>query len=94
MASRSPDHGAIAAELAFFGSRVLHPATLLPAVEKEIHVRVLNTNRRDYPGTVIGSALAKHPEFTSIAYNERQAVLTIVEPRTIERVVVLPAEGR
>jgi len=42
-----------ASELAYYGGRVLHPSTLLPAIRKNIPVRVLNTNRPDHPGTVI-----------------------------------------
>ena len=42
-----------AAELAYFGARVLHPSTLLPAVEKNIPVVVLNSRRPDVPGTRI-----------------------------------------
>jgi len=76
-----------AAELAYFGSRVLHPATLVPAIEKDISVRVLNTNRPDHRGTVIESAPAPKPSpVTSIAYKEDQTVLTIVEPRMFEQV--------
>lgn len=76
-----------AAELAFFGSRVLHPATLLPAIDKDIAVRVLNTNRPDHPGTVITASPPDSAEpFTSIAYKENQAVLTISEPRMFEQV--------
>lgn len=76
-----------AAELAYFGSRVLHPATLVPAIEKNISVRVLNTNRPDHPGTVIEGAPAPKPSpVTSIAYKEDQTVLTITEPRMFEQV--------
>lgn len=76
-----------AAELAYFGSRVLHPATLVPAIDKNISVRVLNTNRPDHPGTVIESAPAPKPSpVTSIAYKEDQTVLTITEPRMFEQV--------
>ena len=32
-----------ASELAYFGARILHPKTLLPAIQREIPVRVLNT---------------------------------------------------
>ena len=32
-----------AAELAYFGAKVLHPATILPAVKKNIPVLVLNS---------------------------------------------------
>jgi aspartate kinase len=42
-----------AAELAYFGARVLHPATILPAVRKKIPVHVLNSFRPDQPGTLI-----------------------------------------
>lgn len=76
-----------AAELAYFGSRVLHPATLVPAIDANISVRVLNTNRPDHPGTVIESAPAPKPSpVTSIAYKEGQSVLTITEPRMFEQV--------
>jgi len=44
-----------AAELAYFGAKVLHPSTLLPAVEKNIPIVVLNSRRPDVPGTRIVS---------------------------------------
>ncbi len=66
-----------AAELAYFGSRVLHPGTLLPAMAARIPVRVLNTNRPDHPGTVIAESAQNPNEVTSIAYKEGQHVLTI-----------------
>jgi aspartate kinase len=42
-----------AAELAYFGAKVLHPATLLPAVRKNIPVVVLNTMKPEDEGTRI-----------------------------------------
>jgi len=42
-----------AAELAYFGAKVLHPSTLLPAIEKNIPVVVLNSRRPDVAGTRI-----------------------------------------
>lgn len=42
-----------ASELAYFGARVLHPKTLLPAMEHGIPVRVLNTSRPFDPGSFI-----------------------------------------
>jgi aspartate kinase len=44
-----------AAELAYFGAKVLHPATVLPAIEKNIPVRILNSRRPDSEGTLIVS---------------------------------------
>ncbi len=45
-----------ASELAYFGARVLHPKTLLPAMERKIPVRVLNTARPEDPGSLITAA--------------------------------------
>ncbi len=42
-----------AAELAYFGGKVLHPKTIEPAMEKDIPVRVKNTFEPDHPGTLI-----------------------------------------
>jgi aspartate kinase len=42
-----------ASELAFFGAKVIHPATMLPAVEKNIPIRVLNTFNPSARGTRI-----------------------------------------
>lgn len=42
-----------AAELAYFGAKVLHPKTIAPAVEQKIPIRVLNTHNVESPGTLI-----------------------------------------
>lgn len=42
-----------AAELAYFGAKVLHPATIFPAVKKNIPVVVLNSKNPTSPGTLI-----------------------------------------
>jgi aspartate kinase len=44
-----------AAEMAYFGAKVLHPATVLPAVEKNIPVVILNSRRPEAGGTRIAS---------------------------------------
>jgi aspartate kinase len=44
-----------AAELAYFGAKVLHPATVVPAIEKNIPVLILNSRRPELPGTRIVS---------------------------------------
>jgi aspartate kinase len=51
-----------AAELAYFGAKVLHPSTIFPAVKKDIPVVVLNSKRPDNSGTRIVS----HPPKTHI----------------------------
>jgi aspartate kinase len=71
-----------AAELAYFGSRVLHPSTLLPAMQKRIPVRVMNTNRPELSGTVIHEAGPENPNaITSIAYKERQLLVSLTSTR-------------
>ena len=40
-----------AAELAYFGAKVLHPSTVIPAVEQNIPVLILNSRRPEVPGT-------------------------------------------
>ncbi len=45
-----------AAELAWFGAKVLHPKTIAPAVEQNIPVRVLNTHNVTSPGTLVTAA--------------------------------------
>jgi len=42
-----------ASELAYFGAKVLHPKTLLPAIDRAIPVRILNTAHPDEPGSLI-----------------------------------------
>jgi aspartate kinase len=46
-----------AAELAYFGAKVLHPATVVPAMEKNIPVLILNSCRPEVPGTRIVAAM-------------------------------------
>jgi aspartate kinase len=45
-----------ASELAYFGAKVLHPSTILPAVAKNIPVRILNSRRPENGGTLITAA--------------------------------------
>jgi aspartate kinase len=71
-----------AAELAFFGARVLHPKTLAPAIERGIPVRVLNTARPERPGTVIlAAAPPEGGPVKSIAYKEDMIVVNLVSAR-------------
>ncbi|HRE41136.1 MAG TPA: lysine-sensitive aspartokinase 3 [Ignavibacteria bacterium] len=42
-----------AAELAFFGAKVLHPSTIEPAIKNNIPVRILNSHKPEKTGTII-----------------------------------------
>lgn len=46
-----------AAELAYFGAKILHPSCVLPAKLNNIPVRLLNTMQPDAPGTLIDNRL-------------------------------------
>ena len=73
-----------ASELAYFGAKVLHPATILPAVEKNIPVLVLNSRDAQNEGTRI-TALAPHcrSPFKSIAAKKRLTIIDIVANRML-----------
>jgi aspartate kinase len=73
-----------AAELAYFGAKVLHPATVLPAIEKNIPVRILNSRRPEVEGTLI---VAEAPPSTapirSIACKKNITLVNIVSTRML-----------
>ena len=73
-----------AAELAYFGAKVLHPATILPAVKKNIPVLVLNSRNPQNEGTRIIS-LAPHcrSPFKSIAAKRRLTIIDVVASRML-----------
>jgi aspartate kinase len=73
-----------AAELAYFGAKVLHPATILPAVKKNIPVLVLNSRNADCEGTRIIS-LPPHCKspFKSIAVKKKLSIIDVVAGRML-----------
>jgi aspartate kinase len=74
-----------AAELAYFGAKVLHPSTILPAIQKNIPVRVLNSKRPEGDGTLITQTAAARSSciVKSIAYKERLTVITVQSTRML-----------
>ena len=73
-----------AAELAYFGAKVLHPATILPAVQKNIPVWVLNSRNALNEGTVITAMPpACASPFKSIAVKKRLTIIDIVASRML-----------
>jgi len=73
-----------AAELAYFGAKVLHPATVLPAVQKNIPVFILNSRNPDCEGTRI-TARAPHcrNSFKAIAAKKRITIIDVAAPRML-----------
>lgn len=73
-----------AAELAYFGAKVLHPATILPAVQKSIPVWVLNSRNAKNEGTKITATPVKCVSpFKSIAAKKRLTIIDIVASRML-----------
>ena len=73
-----------AAELAYFGAKVLHPATVLPAVEKNIPVLVLNSRNPSNEGTRIVARTPKSKSlFKAIAAKQRITIIEIVAARML-----------
>jgi aspartate kinase len=73
-----------AAELAYFGAKVLHPATVLPAIQKNIPVYILNSRNATCEGTRI-TARAPHCKnfFKAIAAKKRITIIDIAAPRML-----------
>ncbi len=68
-----------AAELAFFGAKVLHPATMVPAVDADVPIRVLNTFRPEAGGTRVVARLSESERaLKSIASKDSIAVVNVV----------------
>ncbi len=71
-----------ASELAYFGARVLHPKTILPAVDKNIPVYVRNSRNPSYRGTLITKGDGNEEGIAkSIAYKERITLLNLESSR-------------
>jgi aspartate kinase len=71
-----------AAELAYFGAKVLHPATVMPAIDRNIPVMILNSRRPQVEGTRIQSAAAPSKNLVkSIACKAKVMVLNIRSTR-------------
>jgi aspartate kinase len=73
-----------ASELAYFGAKVLHPATIQPAVSRNIPVRILNSHRPSARGSLITSARpASASPVTAIASKSPVTVVDITSTRML-----------
>ncbi|MEO5860767.1 MAG: lysine-sensitive aspartokinase 3 [Pyrinomonadaceae bacterium] len=73
-----------AAELAYFGAKVLHPKTIKPAVDNAIPVRVCNTFNPDKIGTMILAESGHAPNtIKSIASKKNITILRISSARML-----------
>jgi len=73
-----------AAELAYFGAKVLHPKTIQPAVDLQIPVRVCNSHQPEMRGTMILPSAQSTPRLVkSIAYKKGITILHITSARML-----------
>jgi aspartate kinase len=71
-----------AAELAYFGAKILHPTCILPAQLRNIPVRLLNTMQPEAKGTNISSKISGS-RFTAIAAKDGITAITIKSGRML-----------
>jgi aspartate kinase len=73
-----------AAELAYFGAKVLHPKTIQPAVEGVIPVRICNSRAPESPGTLVGAESETAPQTVkAIAHKTGITTLQITSARML-----------
>ena len=73
-----------AAELAYFGAKVLHPSTIFPAMERNIPVRILNSRKPEGGGTLITADPAPDGEpLTAMAAKGGLTVVDITSSRML-----------
>ncbi len=73
-----------AAELAYFGAKVLHPKTIQPAVEQDIPVRICNARSPDAPGTVVCRETNVSPQaLKAIAHKTGVTLVQITSARML-----------
>jgi len=66
-----------AAEMATFGAKILHPATLLPAVRSDIPVFVGSSKDPSAGGTMVSNKSENPPLFRALALRRKQTLLTL-----------------
>ncbi|WP_068547576.1 lysine-sensitive aspartokinase 3 [Thalassotalea crassostreae] len=69
-----------AAEMATFGAKILHPATLIPAMRSSIPVFVGSSREPEAGGTQIRQQVDSKPTYRSIAVRKEQTLVTVKSP--------------
>ena len=72
-----------AAELAYFGAKILHPTCIQPAKYANIPVRLLNTMDPLAPGTLISNAGGKDKQIKAVAAKENITAIKIKSSRML-----------
>lgn len=72
-----------AAEMATFGAKVLHPATILPASRSHISVFVGSSRAPEMGGTWIEKEKSAHPGIRAVTQRKNQILLTVKSPEML-----------
>lgn len=70
-------------ELATFGAKVLHPATLLPAIRSHIPVLVASSFEPNKPGTWVRKEVKNSPLIRAMALRKKQTLVTVSTPEML-----------
>ncbi len=73
-----------ASELATFGAKVLHPATLLPAIRKNIPVFVGSSFDPQKGGTWVRKEVENQPLIRALALRRKQVLVTLSTPEMLQ----------
>ena len=71
-----------AAELAYFGAKILHPSTIRPAQQEQVPVRLLNTMKPEASGTLISNQ-TKEAGLKAIAAKDNITAIKIKSSRML-----------
>jgi aspartate kinase len=72
-----------AAEMATFGAKILHPATLIPAIRSGVKVFVGSSLEPDAGGTWISKDVDYRPAYRAVALRNEQTLLTVKSPEML-----------
>lgn len=72
-----------AAELAYFGAKILHPSTILPCKEANIDVRLKNTLDPQAEGTLITHSQDSELDFHAVAAKDNITLIRITSARML-----------
>ncbi len=72
-----------AAELAYFGAKILHPSSILPAQKFNIPVRLKSTMDESAPGTLIGASSTAMYDVKAIAVKDKITAIKIKSTRML-----------
>ncbi len=73
-----------ASELAFLGAKVLHPKTILPAINQNIPVKILNTFNPKHKGTIVLRNIKTRSRIASITCKKRIQVINLTNPQMFQ----------